>query len=198
MKARTVLRGAATVLTGVVLAWCCLLAFGFIPMARFTRERIEVTVRPSSIEVDGLYVYENPWPVPVTQGLKYPILSDDLHPLPDSVLVTEADPGTGEDLWVIHTLKLGRTPYYSVRIPAKGARHIRVRYSQEARDLRGAYLLTTTQPWRRPLERGEYLLKPRGVRITWSSYPLDGPKSPSFDREAFMPVKEWEFSWERG
>ncbi|MBI5883749.1 MAG: hypothetical protein HZB91_11670 [Elusimicrobia bacterium] len=192
------LRNAATLLAAAVLAWCCLLAFGILPTVRFTRERIEVTVRPSSIEVDGLYVYENPWPVPVTQGLKYPILSDDLHPLPDSVLVTEADPATGEDIRIIPTLKLGRTPYYSVRLPAKGIRHIRVRYSQQARETRGAYLLTTTQPWRRPLERGEYLLKPVGVRVTSSSYPLDGPEAFSFVKQSFMPDKEWEFSWTKG
>ncbi|MBI5623528.1 MAG: hypothetical protein HY924_07110 [Elusimicrobia bacterium] len=195
MTAHRAARGTACVLAAAVPGWCCLLLFGVLPTARFTRERIEVTVRPSSIEVEGLYVYANPWPIPVTQGLKYPILSDEPHPLPDSVLVTEADPGTGEDLRVIPTLRLGGTPYYSVTLPARASRHIRVRYSQRARGGSGVYLLSTTGAWRRPLESGEYLLKTVGVRITSSSYPLDGPGASSFARRSFMPDKEWEFTW---
>lgn len=195
---RDLTREAVAALLGLLLVPAVLLFFSGVPLVRFTRERIEVTVKPASIEVDGLYIYENPWPVPLTQGLKYPILSDDLHPIPDSVLVTAADPVTGKDLGPVFTLKLGKTPYYSVRVPAKGLRHIRVRYTQEARGPSGAYLLTTTQPWRRPLERGEYLLKPSGVRILSSSYPLDGKEPFSFVKSSFMPDKEWEFEWTKG
>ncbi|MFA6318381.1 MAG: hypothetical protein WC943_13305 [Elusimicrobiota bacterium] len=198
MKVLPVPRDTAVALLGALLACGVFLFLGSVPLVRFTRERIEVTVRPASIEVDGLYIYENPWPVAVTQGLKYPILSDDRHPLPDSIEVTDTDPATGRDLGPILTLKLGRTPYYSVRVPAKGVRHIRVRYTQEAEDSAGAYLLTTTKPWRRPLEKGEYLLKPQGVAITSSSYPLDGREPFSFVRRHFMPDKEWEFTWRKG
>lgn len=167
-----------------------------MPVVRFTRERIEVAVRPGAIDVDGLYVYENPWPVPVVQGLKYPFPIDEAHPIPSSIEVSEVDPLSGQALRSIPVVWLGAAPRYSIRVPGRGSRHIRVRYTQSSGGRSGTYLLTTTRPWRQPLVRGEYVLLPKGgARILSSSYPLDGPEPGSFTKEGFMPDKEWEFTW---
>ncbi len=182
---------------GAALAWLAATASGLVPAARFTRERIDITVRPSAVEVCGLYVYENPWPFPVTQGLAYPFPVDDSHPAPVSIQVTEADPADGSDLRVVPTFRLGGTPRYSIRIRPGGVAHVRVRYVQPAYVPSATYLLTTTQPWGRPLEHGEYVLNPMGVRILESSYPLDGPEPHSFVRRDFMPDKDWRFSWRK-
>lgn len=66
-------RPLAVVAALAALPW----ALGLVPLARFTRERIELEVRPGALVVDGRYVYENPLPLPVTQGLDVPFFTDD-------------------------------------------------------------------------------------------------------------------------
>jgi hypothetical protein len=53
------------------------------------------------------------------------------------------------------------------------------------------------RPWERPLSGGEYVIEPRSVCVTSSSYALDGPGGLSFVMENFMPVRDWMFTWAR-
>jgi len=47
-----------------VIALLALLPFlaGLLPIVRFVRERIDIAVYPEEVKVEGLYVYQNPWP----------------------------------------------------------------------------------------------------------------------------------------
>ncbi len=168
---------------------------GVIPSVRFIRERIEVTVHPESIDVNGLYVYANPLPVPWLQGLRIPFPVDASHPAPATVEVSEVDPRTGKDLAPIAVLWFGGEPHFSVRVPAFGAAWVRVRFTQFTLTRSATYLLTTTKPWGRPLDRGEYFLRPRAVRISGSNYPFNREQCFCFARQQFMPDKEWRFAW---
>ena len=181
---------AAGILVPVALAWA-----GFIPTFRFTRERIEVTVHPASVDVDGLYVYANPLPLSWSQGLRVPFATDALHPGPATVEVTEVDAASGKDTKELATHWFGEEPYFTIRVPAFAARHIRVRFTQYSPARSATYLLTTTRPWGRPLEEGEYVLRPLGVRIVASNYPLDGRGCLCFTRRHFMPDHDWSFTW---
>jgi hypothetical protein len=185
---------AADAAAAAALAWLALVFAGVVPAARFARERIEITVRPGRIDVDGTYAFRNPLPFPILQGLSYPIPVDAAHPEPatiDAALLGGEDAPERSLGWY----RLAGSPHFSVPVPAGGTARVRVRYSQDSPGV-GTYLLTTTRPWGRPLDRGEYQLKPVGVRIARSSYPLDGADGLSFARDGFMPDRDWRFEWQ--
>lgn len=177
-----------------IAAMITLVFAGLIPAVRFSRERIEVTVRPEAIDVNGLYVYTNPLPIPWVQGLRIPFAADAYQSEPATVQVSEEDE-SGAELRPIAVYWLSRGPHFDLRVPARGAARVRVRFTQYCRGGAGAYLLTTTRPWRQPLEHGEYRLRPSGVRITGSNYALEAAPTLRFARERFMPEKEWKFTW---
>ena len=168
-----------------------LLVTGLVHATSFPRERIELTIYPEVLEVNGLYVYANPWPIPMSQGLKTPFPVDALHPRPASVAVSEVRPD-GEI--PLRTIWFNDEPHFTVNIPARSEIKVRVRYRQLAKGS-GTYILKTTQPWGRPLEHGEYLVETRGVRVTHSNYPLTGK---GFTKDHFMPQMDWHLQWKRG
>lgn len=184
------------ILPALLAAGFAVLALGIVPALRFTRERIDIAVRSSSIEVTGLYVYRNPWPISMKQRLFYPFPVDGSHPAPSWVQVTQVDPRTSADLGEIPTDWRRGTPRFSVSAPAGGEVHVRVMYQQSSTIPSASYILLTTKLWKRPLEFGEYYLWPQGVRITRSSYPLDGAAPLSFVRRDFMPDQDWRFTWQ--
>ncbi len=185
----------ATQLAGIILVPAALMFAGIIPAVQFNRERIELTVRPEAIDVNGLYLYVNPFPIPWRQGLRIPFPVDVSHPAPATVKVTEVSARSGKDLRAIPVIWFWDKPHFSLRVPASGAAYVRVQFTQPSATRSATYLLTTTKPWGRPMERGEYVLRPRGVRITGSNYPLEAEGGLGFVRQHFMPDKEWTFTW---
>ncbi len=188
------MKAAGGAAAAAALGLLALLASGEIPVFRFVGERIEITVRPRAVEVVGLFDFANRWPMPMTQGMVFPFPDDPSTPAPSAAEILEVDPDTGRALRELPAVWLGGRPRFSLRLPARGRTRLRVRYVQEAQALAASYVLKTTRAWRAPLARGEYVLIPRGVRITRSNYPLAG-ETPSFARANFMPDQDWKFAW---
>jgi hypothetical protein len=178
------------------LALLLLLPFlaGFLPIVRFPRERIDIAVHPREIEVSGLYVYRNPWPFPVTQGFTVPLPMDANHPMPTELTATRVSPDAA--FLPLRTI-LGR-PGFEVRFRPFEEIQVAVRYRQLAPSRDGRYLLTTTRPWRRPLEHGVYTLALHDVALRYSNYALapDPHGMLAFERTDFMPEDDWRFRWE--
>lgn len=166
---------------------------GWLPIVRFEREQIEIQVRGRRVGVEGNYIYRNPWPFPVVQGFSIPLPVDAIHPLPLEVSV--------EELWprprrLSPRVILG-VHRFDLPLGAREEVGVRVRYEQYTPSADARYLLTTTEPWHRPLTLGVYRLIPDGVEIVSSNYPLrpiDG-RALGFDRKDFMPREDWAFSW---
>jgi len=97
-------------IAGTILAPIILTSAGLIPALQFTRERIVVTIRPEAIDVNGVYVYSNPWPKPWTQGLLVPFPVDASHPAPATVSVVELDPRSGAEVRTIPVLWIWSGP----------------------------------------------------------------------------------------
>jgi hypothetical protein len=177
------------------LGLLCLLPLlaGLVPTVRFVRERIDVTLAPDEVRVHGVYVYRNPWPIPVVQGLAVPLPVDREHPMPTEVAVARLTPrseplATRTVLGALGT-ELHFGPFEEVQVS--------VRYRQHAPTREGRYLLTTTRPWHRPLEAATYTLATEGVRLGRSSYPLEHTATGwGFERRDFMPPEDWRFAWE--
>ena len=166
---------------------------GILPIVRFTDEQIDIQVFPEHVVMQGTYVYQNPYPFPVVQGLSVPFPIDSDHPTP--ILMTARQLGTKPRLLETRYL-LGRHRF-NVIFKANEQVQIAVEYRQQASQQNATYLLTTTKPWKRPLQKGLYRLWPQQVVITGSNYDLEsaGHNHLSFEREHFMPQEDWSFSW---
>jgi hypothetical protein len=167
---------------------------GFLPIVHFVRERIGIAVYPEEVRVEGRYVYRNPWPFPVVQGFSIPLPVDADHPIPTEFsaarLESDAAPIPVRNILGQHSFELRLRAHEEVQVV--------VQYRQFAPTRDARYLLTTTRPWRRPLEHAVYTLTPHGVALTGSNYALrpDGQGVLAFERSDFMPPDDWRFSWE--
>jgi hypothetical protein len=167
---------------------------GLYPLVRFPAEQIDIQVYPDFVRVEGSYVYTNPFPFPVIQGLSLPLPVDATHPMPVEITVERVAPRP-------HTLPLrfilGRYRF-DLAFAARETIQIKAHYRQQAPGKQARYILTTTYPWCRPLEEGRYRLMARGVTILTSNYLLtaSAPGVLHFERTAFMPQHDWQFSWE--
>ena len=166
---------------------------GLLPIARFTEERIAITVCPDHVRVRGTYVYDNHLPFPVIQGLTVPLPIDRDNPAPVMLHVTQLRP-VCRRLPVRCLLGEYRC---EISVPARCGVTVMVEYIQYAPNDNAHYLLTTTGPWRRPVERGVFSLTPEGVEILNSTYPLVPADTGMlfFQRKDFMPTQDWNFSW---
>ncbi len=181
------------ILSAALLLAVAGLCAGLVPIVTFPREEISIELYPDHLLVDGLYVYHNPWPIPVAQGFTLPLPVDASHPAPIEVeawrLTPERAPLPLRIWWGEHRFELRFDPGEEIAV--------QVHYRQQAPGGDGRYLLTTTAGWRRPLSAAVYRLLPRGVDVIASNYPLaagaDGARV--FVRERFMPPEDWRFAW---
>jgi hypothetical protein len=93
LRRRGYLAAPALGLFALLLVLPCLA--GFVPVVRFVRERIDIAVHPDEVRVVGQYVYKNPWPFPVTQGLSIPLPVDAAHPMPTELAAARIAPDAG-------------------------------------------------------------------------------------------------------
>ena len=142
---------------------------GLLPIVHFVRERIDIAVYPEEVRVEGLYVYRNPWPFPVLQGLSIPLPVDAAHPMPTELTAARLAPDAG----TVSLRSILGHDSFELRFHAHEEVHVIVRYRQYAPTKDARYLLTTTRPWRRPLEHAVYTLTPHGVALTGSNSLFD-------------------------
>jgi hypothetical protein len=179
-----------------VIALLAVLPFlaGLLPIVRFVRERIDIALYPEEVRVEGLYVYQNPWPFPVIQGFSIPLPVDATHPMPIELVAARLAP----DAAPIPIRNILGQDGFDLRFRAHEEVKVLVRYRQLAPTREARYLLLTTRPWRRPLEHAVYTLTPHGVALAGSNYDLrqGAPNVLAFERRDFMPPDDWRFSWE--
>ncbi|MBI3874898.1 MAG: hypothetical protein HY300_02825 [Verrucomicrobia bacterium] len=179
----------------LALAIPLLLAAGILPSVQFVREQIDIQVYPEHVEICGWYYYRNPWPFPMPQGLSIPFPVDEDHAPPVQVSVAQVSP---EEKAIPVRYVLGRHRF-DLTLASRGEVCVQVKHHQYTPRRDARYLLTTTQPWQKPLDRGLYRLFPHGVTIASSSYALkeSDPTTLIFERSNFMPKEDWCFSWDQ-
>ncbi len=188
-------RWSAESIARVCLLAACLallpLAAGWVPIARFTRERIDIRVAPGAINVEGRYFYRNPLPFPIVQGLSIPVPG-----APEFAGAAKVSATDESHAVALPVAMIAGTPRLQIRLAAFEEICVRVRYEQYASANRGRYILTTTRAWGRPLERGVYTLRADDAEITGSNYTLVAADPGfMFERHQFMPAMDWQFSW---
>jgi len=175
---------------------------GYFTPVRFDRERIEVQVIKGEVAVKGLYQYTNTSRLPAILTLKVPFPVDREHPPPEWFALYQSTED-GRALSEIWPVVRGADISFRLVFRPREAKWVRLDYAQQARVSTGRYLLTTTQAWRRPLARADFLLRlPRNFDLIASSYPVGsatfaGPwKAYSFSMTDFYPQNDWEFAWD--
>lgn len=167
--------------------------------AQFVREEIAFRASAGSCAVDALYEFRNAAPHDVLWPIFYPLLHTSEIPRAESIHVS--DPASGEAL----QFEPGAEGIsFSVAIPARRTRAIRITYRQPAPAGRMEYILTTTQRWDRPLERAVFRIQiPDSLKLLQCSVPHDsvirrsGETEYLVRRERFMPRANLGFRWER-
>ena len=166
---------------------------GFYPVVRFPEEQIDVEVCPDYIRVKGTYTYKNPFPFPVSQGFSIPLPVD--AELPEPVQLTAMVLAPHEKNILLKYL-LGKHRF-NLKFHAREKITVSVAYRQQAPSKKGRYILLSTKAWRKPLNHGLYRIFLNNVQITFSNYKLNKADSYLFfQKENFMPSKDWIFSWE--
>ena len=166
---------------------------GIMPIVRFTEEQIDIRVYPDYVLMQGIYVYQNPFPFPVVQGLSVPFPVDEDHPTPVQLAARQLVPKQ-KNLETRYILGRHR---FNLFFGAFEQIQILVEYRQQAPKKNAKYLLSTTTPWKHPLRKGMYRLFPQEVIITRSNYALEPGDHDNFrfQRKHFMPQDDWYFSW---
>ena len=181
-----------------VLAFAIVAFGGGFPSVRFVSEVIRVQADGRRIHVEGLYRYRNPFPFPVSQGLSCPIWAGDgLGPVEE--LLVQQLPANGEEPSALLPVRwIKGAGYFGITVPGRSKVELRVQYTQTTTGGIGRYILTTTQPWGRPLEHGRYELELSGVRLIRSNYTLQslGAGNYAFEKVDFMPEEDWIFEIE--
>ena len=166
---------------------------GLYPMVRFPEEQIDIEVYPQYVRVKGTYVYKNPFPFPVVQGFNIPLPMDAEHPEPVQLTAKVLTP---HEKTIPLKYMLGKHRF-SLKFQAKEEITVLVAYRQQAPANNARYILVSTRAWRRPLNQGLYRIFLKNVRMSSSNYKLDDADSfLFFQKENFMPSKDWIFSWE--
>lgn len=166
---------------------------GLYPAVNFTKERIDITVYGDRIKMRGIYVYENPFPFPIVQGYSIPLPVDPDNPEP--VLLSASLLSKGRRPIPIRFI-LGEHRFGLTFEPLEKIK-VQVQYQQEAPGANARYILTTTQPWKKPLIEGQYMLHAENVEITSSNYALEKEDATLsyFRKYQFMPQYDWNFTW---
>ncbi len=174
---------------------------GHFTTVRFDRERIDVQVNRGWIHVTALYHYANASRLPAVLTLRNPFPTDPDHPRPDSFWLSEATED-GQDLAELPVAVRGDDVTFRLFFHPGETKWVRLDYDQPTRVANGRYLLVTTRAWRRPIGRGEYLLRlPPNTELASSNYSLKRVLGPSgwttyaFVETDFYPDKDWVFAW---
>ena len=175
---------------------------GRFTTVRFDRERVEIQVERRHIEVTGLYHYTNDSWLPAVLTLRVPFPVDSDHPRPHTFSLAAADADGGVLADIVPVVSGADVRFRLIFWPGEG-KWIRLDYAQRTGTPSGRYILTTTRAWRRPLGRGEYLLRlARNFQLVSSNYPVsatsagDRWKAYIFSRTDFYPDRDWEFAWD--
>ena len=174
---------------------------GYFTPVHFDRERIEVRVTRGHIQVVGLYHYANTSRLPAVLTLRVPFPVDSDHPQPDWFALYDSSEVGQAGAEIVPVVQGGDVSFRLVFRPRE-EKWVRLDYLQPSRVTRGRYLLTTTQPWRRPIGRADYVLRlPPDFTLLSSNYlvspaPADGTwQAFTFSKTEFFPEHDWEFAW---
>ncbi len=160
---------------------------------RFDRERIELRLSETELDVVGHYVIANDAQQSRSIGIHYPFPTDAAHPVPDLV---ELDGRPIE-----HVNASGAR--FGIEVPAKGSTKFTVHYRQRHTEKKATYIVTSAERWGRPIRQAEFVIRyPRTMRNVTVSYAADEVRyvgaevEVRFARKDFAPQRDVVMRWQ--
>lgn len=126
-------------------------SFAEIPI-KFFREEINITLKKSSVQVHGLYFFENKSNLEVYIRLFYPFPIDSSHFYPENVRVL--DPKSPIDF----ISKKDRI-VWSLHFEPYGVETTYVEYTQRIEEKNATYILTTTKLWKEKIDKAMFIIE---------------------------------------
>jgi len=171
----------------------------FSQKLEFVRERIEIHAGDSLCSLNGRYYFKNNESYAMERTLFYPFAVNDGLPFPDSVFVRDLESGA-----LVPFMRSGDGVIFAINIPPQAEKGYDVVYCQRTPQFTIEYLLTTTQKWGKPLERGEYVVHlPVSHKLKYISMNYDTSEEHDGEivymicRDNFMPEENLIVQWER-
>ncbi|RPI74333.1 MAG: DUF4424 domain-containing protein [Ignavibacteriales bacterium] len=162
----------------------------------FSEEIIEIKIYEDYADVYGAYLFKSNSESDIKSTLYYPFPVSDSYPYPEEIKVF--DKYYNE----IHFTELSSGIYFSISLLPDSVSLIKVFYRQKLNTQTMKYILTTTRQWKRPLEKGEYVISlPEEFELkTLSLTPYSREIKSSrnifhIKKENFMPETDLIISW---
>jgi len=127
----------------------------------FTKEEVTITIRPSTVRVDGEYFFRNRTGQSTLAKLYYPFAVDRYHPYPDSVHVEGLD-----------VAKCGDGVTFILMFEPYETKEVRTAYVQRCYVNHARYILTSAREWGEPIPEALFtVIGPRDHELTVSYKP---------------------------
>ena len=136
----------------------------------FQKEAITATIAAcDTLAIEGIYFFVNSDADAMSAMIYYPFPIDTALEYPHRVAVVRLS-----NRQAIPYVKTQKGITWQELIPPRTVDSIQVIYRQKALHPNGRYILTTTQNWKRPLERAEFIvITPAGITLKYWSFQSD-------------------------
>ncbi len=119
----------------------------------FYKERITITIDKDKSTVEGIYYFKNQSNSPVKRLIFYPF--SDNYNLSNTKTICVYDLYNKRDLPFTNSKK---HILFNLSLQPKAADIIQIKYSQISPQSVMEYILLTTEKWKRPLDKAEYII----------------------------------------
>lgn len=178
--------------------YCFLMAVQSFAGITFKKENITVSIIAcDTLEVQGIYFFENRDSSSATMMIHYPFPVDDSWQYPHLISVENLSERKPVDFI---TKRDGVNWYLS--LPPLSVDSTKVIYRQRVFRLRGRYILTTTQDWGKPLEKAAFkVVVPENSTLTYWSFQSDSVSVKNGQviyqawKENFYPEEDLMLEW---
>lgn len=167
---------------------------------RFVREHVRVEPSERQTRVVGVYIFRNDSDAPSDVGMRYPFPIDRGHLYPTRIRVHEERGGVPEPMGFVRE---DAGIAWRMRFAPREERTVRVEYTQDIREKRAIYIVTTTRQWLRPIERAEFEFRvPAALKSVRLSFEPDRSEVVGdtivyhMTRTEFMPERDLTVTWE--
>jgi len=170
-------------------------SFAEIPI-KFFKEEIHINLKKQSIQVSGLYFFENKsnFEIDVTMTYAFPIDSSHFYPDTIKVLAPESP---------LDFVRKRNWVEWTIHFEPSGIETVFVEYKQIIEEKCATYILSTTKLWKEKIDIANFIIeapvefKEMNISIRPGSVKIKGDKQLYYiTRRNFVPESDLKISWQ--
>ena len=164
----------------------------------FRKESITASiVACDTLEIRGIYYFCNSDSLPASTTIYYPFPVDSTLVYPHYIEVVRL-----ADRLPVSFLQKTEGITWKQKVPSRFTDSVRVVYRQRVRHRCGRYILTTTQYWKKPLERAEFtVISAAGITLDFWTFQADSVRMQNgrlvyhSHQKNFLPESDMLLEW---